>query len=176
MSGATLWERLDDALIAAYTAAMGTPGDFDPEGEEAADPLWVQVFAVGDTWNPDAGPFPALLLISNNADIDPGQHGAPIGATETTYRYMAVAVAEATSHGAARTAAQTLLYRMRKALQGWPATLAASYQAGSGETADTLSVGAMRIEVRGRQGPNRGRFLGIAVQQFSVEATEGALT
>ena len=26
----------------------------------------------GETWNPDKGPFPALLLLGNRVDIDPG--------------------------------------------------------------------------------------------------------
>lgn len=168
---ATLWERLDEALIDAFTAEMGVPGDYDPE-TDTPDPLWVEAFETGDTWNPDKGPFPALLLLSDSADIDPGQHGAPVGAVELSYPYMVVAVAELTTYAAARSAAQTMGFRIRQTLSKWPAILAAAHVSGTQETPQVLMLRRARIEVRGRQGSNRGRYLGIAVVQFSVDATE----
>ncbi len=168
---ATLWERLDDALLDAFEAEMGTPDDYDPD-TDTPDPLWVQEFEAGDTWNPDRGPFPALLLLSDTADIDPGQHGAPVGAVELSYAYTVVAVAELSTYATARAAAQTLLYRIRQTLSQWPAILTAAHVAGTQETPQQLSMRRARMEVRGRQGSNRGRYLGIAVVQFSVDATE----
>ena len=79
----TLWERLDEALLDEFAAVMGVPDSYDPEDEVPTptfDPLWVQAFEAGDTWSPDRGPFPALLLLGNHMNIDPGQHGAPVGA------------------------------------------------------------------------------------------------
>jgi len=170
----TLWERLDDALLAAFEAAMGVPGDYDPEADppDVADPLWVQVFEAGDTWSPDKGPFPALLLICNQMEIDPGQHGSPIGAVEAEYSYMALAVAEAATYAGGRTDAQTLLYRMRQALHNWPAIINAAHTSGAAETPESIRLTRGRIEMRGRQGSNRGRWLAIAIVQFSVAATE----
>ena len=171
MATSTLWERLDEALIDAFEAEMGTPDDYDPD-TDTPDPLWVQVFEAGDTWNPDKGPFPALLLICNQMDIDPGQHGAPVGAVDAGYSYMALTVAEADTYADGRSAAQMLLYRMRQTLHGWPAILSAAHEPGAAEIPQALSLTRARIEMRGRQGSNRGRWLAIAVVQFSVDATE----
>ncbi len=176
----TLWERLDAALLGEFEDIMGQPAGYDPEDDPPVptfDPLWVQTFEAGDTWNPDKGPFPALLLLGNRMDIDPGQHGSPVGAVDATYDYMAIAVAESTTYASGRTDAQTLLYRMRQTLQRWPLILQAAHTSGSKETPQQLGLNRAHIELRGRQGSNRGRWLAIAVVQFSVEATEtGDLT
>lgn len=176
----TLWERLDEALLDEFAAVMGVPDSYDPEDEVPTptfDPLWVQAFEAGDTWSPDRGPFPALLLLGNQMNIDPGQHGAPVGAVDATYDYIAIAVAESTTYAGGRTDAQALLYRMRQTLQRWPIILNAAYEAGSREIPQQLGLNRAHIEMRGRQGSNRGRWLAIAVVQFSVEATEiGDLT
>lgn len=180
MAAGTLWERLDDAILDEFETVMGVPSTYDPEDEPPVptfDPLWVQVFTVGDTWDPDKGPYPALLLISNQMEIDPGQHGSPVGAVEASYDYMAIAVAEAASYSAGRTSAQALLYRMRQTMQRWPLILQAAHTSGAREFPQQLTLRRARIELRGRQGSNRGRWLAIAVVQFSVEATEqGDLT
>jgi hypothetical protein len=176
----TLWQRLDEALLEEFEDVMGVPAEYDPEDEPPTptfDPLWVQAFAVGDTWDPDKGPFPALLLLSNQMDIDPGQHGSPVGAVDALYDYMAIAVAESATYAGGRNDAQALLYRMRQTLQRWPIILSAAFDAGSREIPQQLALRRARIEMRGRQGSNRGRWLAIAVVQFSVEATEqGDLT
>ena len=140
MSAGSLWEALDDALIAAF---MGDAG------------LALQAAEVGDTWKPDGTAKPALLLVSNNAEQTQTQHGAG-SPVDGRLEYMAVAYAEAGSHRDAKRQAQAMQRRIIAILRNWPAIIREAQQAApEGEAAGRLSFDRTRIEIRGRQGATK---------------------
>lgn len=158
-----LWQSLDAATAAHLAAEMGE--------ESAYTDNVIAAVEIGDTWNPDAAPRPAILIVSNEASLSSAGHGSGphVGAA---YEYMIVAYGDADSHAAAKQLAQTLHARMIAALRKWPAILAAAQaQTTTGEQADRLRFDRSRIEVRGRQGATRGRYYGIAVVRYEVDTT-----
>lgn len=160
-STGSLWQALDQAIAAALAAELGE--------ESSYSDLRIQSIEIGDTWDPDHMVKPGILIVSNDADLGTGPHGAGPHAT-VAYSYMIVAVAEADTYQAAKAAAQALHRRTLAALRTWPAILgAAQTAAGTGETADRLRFDRSRIEIRGRQGATRGKHLGIAVVAVEID-------
>ncbi len=158
-----LWQRLDSALLSAFTASMsGLSGD----------PLSLATLQIGDTWTPDTWTLPALLLVSNDARQASAQHGgAGQSHVEIAYEYYAVAVASDTTHNLAKAAAQELNRRMLDTLRTWGSILAAAHAAGpDAETPIRLTFGRTLLQVRGRQGTTAGRHLGIASIEFEIES------
>ena len=164
----SLWERLDTALAAAFTAAMGEDGSYTTDVLAAV--------SVSETWDPDKGPFPRLILWSVVARPEIGSHGGggQIHVT-TTIPYMAVALCQGSSYAAARATTQTLFSRLIAVLRGGAAILATAQAADptSPERAVRLTfdrgLGGSGIEIRGRQGSNNGIWRGLAVVAFSIE-------
>lgn len=158
----SLWEALDEATANHLMAEMGPTGDYPDHQITAVE--------VGDTWNPDAGPRPAILIVSNDADLSSAGHGQGGPHVGATYEYMVVAYTEAESYASAKRAAQTLHGRLIAAVRQWPPILAAAQAATTtGEHADRVRFDRSRIEVRGRQGATRGRYYGIAVLRYEVD-------
>lgn len=169
----SLWARLDAAFAAAFAAAMGEDGSYAT--------LRLQEVAVNETWNPDRGDFPRMILYSTSARVGASEHGG--GGTrrlDVAYPYLAVAVCTGTTYSDARTGAQELFGRMLAVLAQSSPILAAAMTAdpASGERAVRVvferGAGASGIEVRGRQGANGGRYLGIALTAWVVETKTGA--
>lgn len=157
----SLWQALDEAIAAHLAAELGE--------ESSYSDLQIQSTEIGDTWDPDHMVKPGILIVSNDADLGTGPHGAGPHAT-VAYSYMIVAVAEADSYREAKAAAQALHQRTLAALRAWPAILRAAQAATStGETADRLRFDRSRIEIRGRQGATRGKHLGIAVVAVEID-------
>jgi len=162
----SLWERLDAAFAEAFESAMG------PDGAEDMPLLEVQV---SETWNPDAGPFPRLILYSTTSRIRQSEHGGGgVQRLDVDYPYLAVAIAQAGSYAEARAAAQTLFGRMLRVLQAPKPILAAAMAADPDSTEEARRVlldrsGASGIEIRGRQGGNGGLWRGIAITAWVVE-------
>ncbi len=163
----SLWERLDAAFAAAFLAAMGPAGTYVD--------LALEDVAVNETWNPDAPPFPRLILYSTTSRLAQSEHGGGgVQRLDVAYPYMGVAIAQAGSYAAARAAAQTLFGRMLAVMQTPRPILAAAMAAEPTSTEEARRVlldrsGASGIEVRGRQGANGGVWRGIAITAWLVE-------
>ena len=167
-----LWRRLDLAFAAAFRGDMGGGGLYGS--------LALADVAINEVWNPDAGDFPRLILYSIPARVSQSEHGGGgLRRSDVAYPYLAVAITTAPSYDAARADAQELFSRMLAVLAAPTPILQAAMAAdpGSGEQAVRLTfergAGASGIEVRGRSGPNSGRFLGIAVLAWTVETRTG---
>lgn len=161
----SLWQRLDDAYLAAFVAAMG-------EGSSYAD-LKVITAEIAPAWNPNRHPTPALILVSEEGT---GEHNGHTGAAAIrvaeTLSYYAGAVAEATSYRTAKANAQELHRRLRAVLATWPNILAAANAAAStGEAPIRQKWNRHWIEVRGGQAGDHGKHYGIAVIAWTVEIT-----
>lgn len=161
----SLWQRLDDAYLAAFVAAMG-------EGSSYVD-LKIITAEIAPAWNPSRHPLPALILVS---DEGTGEHNGHTGAAAIrvaeTLSYYAVAVAEATSYRTAKANAQELHRRLRAVLATWPNILAAANAAAStGEAPIRQKWNRHWIEVRGGQAGDHGKHYGIAVIAWTVEIT-----
>lgn len=169
----SLWARLDLAFAAAFAGDMGVDGLY-------GDDLALAEAAVNEVWDPDRGPWPRLILYSINARVTANEHGGGgVKRLNVVYPYLAVAVTTAPSYAAARADAQTLFERMLSVLAKAAPILQAAMAADSTSPAQAVRVafgngGASGIEVRGRQGPNAGRFLGIAIAAWNVETKTGA--
>ena len=162
-SPSSLWQALDEASAAHLAAGLGEESDYTD--------LRIQSIEIGDTWDPDHMVKPGILIVSNDADLGTGPHGAGPHAL-VAYAYLIVAVAEADSYREAKAAAQALHQRMLGSLRQWPAILKAAMSSTStGETADRLRFDRSRIEIRGRQGATRGKHLGIAVVAVEIDTT-----
>lgn len=168
----SLWARLDAAFAAAFSDAMGIGGSY------ATLPL--QEVAVNETWNPDRGDFPRMILYSTSARVGASEHGG--GGTrrlDVAYPYLAVAVCAGATYSAARADAQELFGRMLAVLARNAPILAAAMDADPASAERAVRVvfergaGASGIEVRGRQGANGGRYLGIALTAWVVETKTG---
>ena len=165
-TAASLWQRLDDAYLAAILAQMGQSSDYTD--------LQLQTGAVAATWSPDAHPLPAVIVVSDEADEQHGGHqGQSAIRLAVTYRYYAVCVAEAPTYADAKAAAQELRRRLLSALQTWPAILATAAAAGSGSTETPIRQLWDRswLDIRGRQSGGAGRHYAIAVVAWRVEAS-----
>lgn len=168
----SLWERLDLAFVAAFNGDMGMAGVY-------SDELTLQEAVVNEVWDPDKGPWPRLILYSITADVGASEHGGGgVKRLDVAYPYLAVAVTTAGSYRAARADAQTLFDRMLAVLAKSGPILRAAMAADPNSTAQAVRVtfrrgGASGIEVRGRQGPNGGRFLGVAIAAWTVETKTG---
>ena len=165
MTTASLWQALDDAILAAFDAQMGQLSAYTTHQ--------LTQLEIGDTWTPDTWTLPALLLVSNDAGLSSGPHGGGAPHATATYTYMAVLVVSAATHAAAKQAAQELFKRGIAVLRTWPTILdsaRAQIVAGS-EHPQRLLWNDSRIEIRGRQGTNRGQSLGIAVIGFRIETS-----
>jgi len=163
---ASLWQRLDQEYTAAIAAAMGKAGSYTD--------LVVQAVTIAATWNPDTGPRPAVIVVSDKASQQHGGHaGAAAIRLAVTYDYYAVATTEGPSYQATKAAAQTLHQRMIAVLQTWPAILAAAAAAGPGSTETPIRQkwGDSWIDVRGRQSNGAGQHYGIAVVAWTVEGS-----
>ena len=161
MSPRSLWEALDGAIEAGLAAAMGEESDYTE--------LQIQSIEIGDTWDPDHMAKPGILIVSNDADLGTGPHGAGPHAL-AAYDYMIVAVAEEASYREAKASAQALHGRLITALCNWPAILGQAMGAiDTGEQAERLRFDRSRIEIRGRQGATRGKYLGIAVVAVQID-------
>jgi hypothetical protein len=160
MTTPSLWQALDTAILAAFTTQMGAASSYTTNK--------LAQLEIGDVWAPDTWTFPALLLVSNDAGLSSGPHGA-----NATYHYMAVMVLSAATHALAKQGAQELFRRGIDVIRTWPAILAAANAAitTGTEHPQRLLWGDSRIEIRGRQGANKGLYLGIAVISFRVETT-----
>lgn len=168
----SLWRRLDLAFAAAFRGAMGYGGPYTS--------LTLADVQVNEVWNPDAGEFPRLILYSTTARISRSEHGGGgVQRLDVTYPYMAVAITAAGSYDAARADAQELFGRMLSVLASPGPILQAAVAADPTSTEQAVRVlyergaGATGIEVRGRNGSNGGRWLGIAVLAWSVETRTG---
>jgi hypothetical protein len=165
----SLWERLDAAFAAAFLASMGE------EGEYTTDVL--AAVSVNETWEPDKGPYPRLILWSIIARPTVTTGGGGRTRAEVSYPYMAVALCQGSSYAETRATAQTLWQRMIETLGGWGAILAAAQGAEptSTERASRLTFergqGGSGIEIRGRQGSNQGVWRGLAIVAFTVDTT-----
>lgn len=118
MTTPSLWQALDDATLAAFDAQMGATSTYATHK--------LATLEIGDTWTPDKWTLPALLLISNDANMSSGPHGGGSPHATATYAYMAVLVVSGASHNAAKQAAQELFRRAVDVLRTWPAILAAA--------------------------------------------------
>jgi len=163
-----LWQRLDDAYLAAFLTAMGK--------RSAYTTLQIVQGQIGDTWHPDDPDWkqPGLLLISDDAEQEHSGHaGASAIRVAATYRYHVVATAEATTYLAAKRAGQTLHQRLIAVLQSWPAILAAAAAAdpGSTETPIRQKFDRSWIQIRGRQATKTSKYYAVAVVSWTTEAT-----
>lgn len=157
------WQRLDAALIEAFDADMADLED---------DALSLETIQIGDTWTPDTWTLPALLLVSNDAEQVSAQHGGGgYSHVQITYSYYAVAVAQSTTHNAAKQAAQELNRRMLDVLRQWGDILQAAREDGptDPEIPIRLLLGRSLLQVRGRQGASAGKWYGIASIEFEIE-------
>ncbi len=157
------WQRLDAALIDAFEADMADIDD---------DALSLETIQIGDTWTPDTWTLPALLLVSNDANQVSAQHGGGgYSHVQITYSYYAVAVAQATTHNAAKQAAQELLRRMLDVIRQWGDILQAARAAGptDPEIPIRVTLGRSLLQIRGRQGSSAGKWYGIASMEFEIE-------
>lgn len=168
----SLWERLDSAFAAAFAGEMGLGGVYAS--------LALRDVQVNETWNPDREPWPRLILYSTSARVSESEHGGG-GARrlDVGYPYMAVAIATGDSYAAARAGAQELFERMLTVLAKPAPILAAAMAMAPASTAQAARIrfergGASGIEVRGREGANGGRRLGIALLAWTVETKTGA--
>lgn len=169
MAALSLWARLDAAFAAAFRAQMGATADY----------LRLRDVAVSETWNPDKGPFPRLILYSTTARIGASEHGGGgVRRLEVLYPYIAVAIAQADSYDAARDDAQALFGRMLGVLAGGGAILQTAMAADPTSTDEARRImhersGASGIEIRGREGGNAGLWRGIAIIAWGVETRTG---
>lgn len=164
----SLWQRLDAAYLAAFTAQMGSASSYNT--------LKIATAQTGDTWRPEDPDWthPGLLLVSNEADEQhAGHQGAAAIRVSITYRYYAVATNETTSHASAKQQAQTLHQRLLHTLKIWPAIMAAAAAADPQSTETPLIQRFDRswIDIRGRQASRATKFYAIAVAAWTVEAT-----
>ena len=83
----SLWQRLDEAYLAAFVAAMGEAGGYTD--------LQIISAEIADTWKPET-PCPQLIVVS---DEGTGEHAGHAGASAIrvaeTLTYYAVAVTTA---------------------------------------------------------------------------------
>lgn len=167
----SLWSRLDAAFAAAFAGEMGAAGVYSS--------LALADVQINEVWDPDHGEFPRLILYSITARVGASEHGGGgVKRLDVTYPYLAVAVTTAPSYAAARADAQELFERMLGVLAQGGAVLKAAMAADPLSAAQAARVGFERggasgIEVRGRQGPNGGRFLGIAIAAWTVDTKTG---
>lgn len=165
-AGQSLWQRIDTALAAAFLAAMGEDGTYTTDVLAAVE--------LTETWAPDKGPFPRLIVWSTVAETAiEGHGGAGKTHVKTVIPYFAVSIVDAASYTAARASAQTLHQRVIDVLRSGAAILATAQAAdpNSAERAVRLTFdrGSSGIEIRGRQGPNQGIWRGLAIVAFQVE-------
>lgn len=164
MSTPSLWQALDDAILAAFDASMGE--------QSAYATHQLATLEIGDTWTPDLWTLPKLLLVSNSANLSSGAHGGGAPHVTATYSYIAVLITTGATHSAAKQAAQELFRRAADVLRTWPAILANARSAiSTQEHPQRLLWDDSRIEIRGRQGANAGQYLGIAVIAFRIETS-----
>lgn len=167
----SLWTRLDSAFAAAFRLGMGPAS--------AHTRLALLDVSVNETWDPDRGDNPRLILYSTSARLAQVEHGGGgVQRFDVTYPYMAVAVTQAATYAAARADAQELFGRMVHVLSGGGAILAAAMAADPTSTDEARRIlpernGASGIEVRGRQGANAGVHRGVAILAWSVETRTG---
>jgi len=143
----SLWERLDAAFAAAFGAQMGEEGAYSD--------LWLAEVQVNETWNPNAGPWPRLILYSTTSRIGQSEHGGGgVMRLDVGYPYLAVAVGPAArTYAEARVIAQTLFGRMLHVLKTPGPILAAATEADPQSTERAVRVlldrsGASGIELR----------------------------
>jgi hypothetical protein len=167
----SLWERLDSAFAAAFAGEMGIGGAYTS--------LTLRDVQVNETWNPDREPWPRLILYSTSARVGESEHGGGgVRRLDVTYPYLAVAIATGDSYATARADAQELFERMLAVLAKGGPILAAAMAAAPTSSAQATRIrfergGASGIEVRGRQGSNGGRHLGVAIVAWTVETKTG---
>lgn len=156
-----LWQTLDEAIQAAIIAQMGAASAYALTSPIVA-------CTIGDEWDPDKWTFPAALIISNTATHETAAAGMPEH-VDTRIEYAIIVVDDTATQAEAKPAALEQQRRIVALLRSWPAILAAaSAAAGTGEQARRLIWRRTAIQIRGRQGANRGRYLAIAVVYFSI--------
>lgn len=161
----SLWEALDDTLIAAVEAQLGAAGSY-PD-------LHVVAVAVDDTYDTDkADNLPGVLITSNRSEIAPEGHGAGDPHVSVRYQYVIAAFAVGTGHRDARIAAQTLHARLIVLLRGWRAIIRDAQAATtSAEQAHQLRIRGSFVEVRARRDGARNKHIGAAYVRFDIETT-----
>jgi len=161
---ATLWPRLDDAITSLIESSMGENGDYST--------LVLTDVLLSDVWTPDNWNFPSVIVSSNQATQASGGHGYGEVHVEVSYDYQIVGVVTGSSYANARDGAQIMLARIRDAIRsGYSSILGVAGD--DGETAQDVQWGESYIEIRGRNtsGGTVGRYFGVAVLLFTVEAT-----
>ncbi len=161
---ATLWPKLDAAVVSILDTEMGTGSDYTD--------LQLQSAEAFETWAPDTGPYPRALVSSNLATMGAGGHGDGMPHIDNNYNYQVVIVAKAETYADARASAQVLIGRAREALRSNYAQLL-GIAGDDGEISQDVAWEESGIETRGRNTPGStvGEFFGVAVLLFTVEAT-----
>lgn len=158
----SLWAEIDDTLVALLTDEMGA--------SSAHATLKLATIQLGEVWEPDRWTHPSALVRSTMASDEADAHGADdtVGLL-ALYEYQVVLVVDETGYATARANAQTLRDRFRAILRETGA--GSLWAASSGdESVGQVRFGRSLLEVRGRQGGTAGRYYGIAVIEFVVEA------
>jgi len=161
---ATLWPKLDSAIVSLIGSEMGSDGDYST--------LVLTDVLLSDVWTPDNWNFPSVIVSSNQATQAPGGHGYGEVHVEVTYDYQVVGIVTAASYANARDGAQVMLSRLRDTIRGgYPTILGVAGD--DGETVQDITWSESYIEIRGRNtsGGTVGRYFGVAVMLFNVEAT-----
>lgn len=116
-NGVSLWQRLDETILAALRTAMSAGGDYET--------LLLRYSELGEIWQPEEWKKPALIVYSRDVRMLAEEHGGNAGDTHATarYGYVALCVADGDSYAEARAAAQELRRRMVIVLRQWPALL-----------------------------------------------------
>lgn len=160
----SLWEALDDTLIAAFVAAMGE--------DSAYTDLQIVGVEVGAVFDDENTTMPAMLITSARSEINPESHGAGDPHVGIRYQYMASAFVQDTGYRRAKIAAQTLHGRMIATLRGWRNIIRDAQAAtDSSEQAHQLRIRGSFIEVRARQDSNDAEHVGAAYVRFDIDTT-----
>ena len=164
MTTETLWPVLDAAFVALIDSEMGA-------GSGYAD-LKLAGVEIFETWDPDTGPYPRVLILSDLATVGPGGHGGGQPHLDQVYTYRLVAIVQAATYSVARSNAQVLLARLRDAVRtNYAAILGTA--ADNTETPQNINWSRSRIETRGRNKPGAtvGLFFGISELTIAIEST-----
>ncbi len=160
----SLWEALDDALIATFVAQMG-------EASAHAD-LQITGAEVGAAFDDEHTPMPAVLITSVRSEIAPESHGGGDPHVGIRYQYVASAFVVDTGYRAAKIAAQTLHARMIATLRGWRAIIRDAQAATTtDETAHQLRIRGSFIEIHARQDNDAADHIGAAYVRFDIDTT-----
>lgn len=167
----SLWQRLDQTILAALRTAMSAGGDYET--------LLLRYSELGEIWQPEEWKKPALIVYSRDVRMFAEEHGGSAGSTHTTahYGYVALCVADGDSYAEARGAAQELLRRVTLVMRGWPGliTTATTLDPTDEEQARRLlwRGATMRVEPRtSRTSRNDRSHWAVASLAFDFESRQ----